>query len=122
MLLFDQLPRNLYRGTARAYAFDRLARAIALEALRRGWNAGLTPVERQFLAMPLMHSEAIADQARSLGYYARLGARYGWPYAVSHTAWSLASDASRTATPRSDARVPRQSGGLSSPGSAGEVG
>jgi len=84
VLLFDQLPRNLFRKTPRAYAFDPLARGIARGALDRGWAGALTPRERQFLAMPLMHSEAIADQRRSLAIYARLGPRYGWPFARSH--------------------------------------
>ena len=84
VLLFDQLPRNLYRGTPRAFAFDPLARAIAKRALDRGWDAALTPPQRQFLAMPLMHSEHIADQRRSLAIFARLGRRHGWPFAVSH--------------------------------------
>jgi len=84
VLLFDQLPRNLYRKSPRAYAFDPLARAIANGALERGWDDALTLRQRQFLAMPLMHSEHIADQRRSLAVYARLGARYGWPFAVSH--------------------------------------
>jgi uncharacterized protein (DUF924 family) len=84
VLLFDQLPRNLYRKTPRAFAFDPLARAIAKGALDRGWDRALTLPQRQFLAMPLMHSEAIADQRRSLEVYARLGPRYGWPFAVSH--------------------------------------
>jgi uncharacterized protein (DUF924 family) len=84
VLLFDQLPRNLFRGTPRAYATDPLARAIAKGALDRGWDRPLTPRQRQFLAMPLMHSERIADQRRCLAIYARLGARYGWPFARSH--------------------------------------
>ena len=84
VLLFDQLPRNLYRGTRGAFATDALARAIATAALARGWDAGLTRPQRQFLAMPLMHSEGIADQRRSLETYAQLGTRYGWPFARSH--------------------------------------
>jgi uncharacterized protein (DUF924 family) len=84
VLLFDQLPRNLFRKSARAFAFDRLARAITNGALDRGWDAVLTLAQRQFLAMPLMHSEQIADQRRSLAFYARLGQRYGRAYAVSH--------------------------------------
>ena len=84
VLLFDQLPRNLYRGTARTFAFDPLARTIARSALDRGWDAALTPPQRQFLAMPLMHSENLADQRRSLAIFARLGRRHGWPFAVSH--------------------------------------
>ena len=84
VLLFDQVPRNLYRDSPRAYAFDPLARAIAAGALERGWDASLTLRQRQFLAMPLMHSEEIADQRASLAVYARLPSRYGWPFAVSH--------------------------------------
>ena len=84
VLLFDQLPRNLHRGTPQAFASDALARAIAIGALARGWDRAMSPAQRQFLAMPLMHSERIADQRRSLAIYARLGPRYGWPFARSH--------------------------------------
>src|SRR5690606_18889202 len=84
VLLFDQLPRNLHRGTPQAFATDPLARAIARGAFARGWDARLTKPQRQFLAMPLMHSEAIADQLRSLAVFARLGPRHGWPFARSH--------------------------------------
>jgi uncharacterized protein (DUF924 family) len=84
VLLFDQLPRNLHRGTPRAFATDPLARAITHGALARGWDQRLTPQQRQFLAMPLMHSEDIADQRLCLAYYARLGQRYGAPFARAH--------------------------------------
>ena len=84
VLLFDQLPRNLHRGTPQAFATDPLARAIAHGALARGWDRALSPRQRQFLAMPLMHSEHIADQRLSLRYYARLGPRFGAPFARAH--------------------------------------
>lgn len=84
VLLFDQLPRNLYRQSPRAFAFDPLARAIAREAIRRGWDRRLSRTQRQFLAMPMMHSEAMADQLLSLRLFVRLGWRHGWPFAVSH--------------------------------------
>lgn len=84
VLLFDQLPRNLHRGTRLAFATDPLARAITAGALDRGWDTVLTYPQRQFLAMPLMHSENIVDQERSLRIFVRLPRRYGWPFAVSH--------------------------------------
>jgi uncharacterized protein (DUF924 family) len=84
VLLFDQVPRNIHRGTPLMFASDPLAREIVRGALAKGWDAQLKPAERQFLAMPLMHSEAIADQLLALRFYAPLGARYGWPFARSH--------------------------------------
>lgn len=84
VLLFDQVPRNIHRGTSAAFASDSLARAIAVGALDRGWDSGLTLAQRQFLGMPLMHSEAITDQLRSLQHFVRLPPRYGWPFAVDH--------------------------------------
>lgn len=84
VLLFDQLPRNLHRGTPLAFATDPLARAITHGALARGWDRQLSSPQRQFLAMPLMHSERIADQRLSLAYFTRLGPRYGGPFARAH--------------------------------------
>ena len=84
VLLFDQVPRNIERGTAAAFAGDPLARAIARGIMRRGWDRRLREVERQFAAMPLMHSEAIADQRRSVAAFAALGHRYGLPFARAH--------------------------------------
>ena len=84
VLLFDQVPRNLYRGSAQAFAYDPLASRIARCALLRGWDGPRARHERQFLAMPLMHSEDIADQRLSMAYFARLGQRYGLAFARSH--------------------------------------
>ena len=69
MLLFDQVPRNIYRDSAQAYATDPLARALTHGILRRGWDRGLSRAERQFIALPLMHSESIAEQRQSLAYF-----------------------------------------------------
>ncbi|MCT2559985.1 DUF924 domain-containing protein [Tsuneonella sp. YG55] len=69
ILLFDQVPRNVHRGTGRAYATDPLARAIARGFIARGWHRNLPHKARAFAGMPLMHSEAIADQRASLAYF-----------------------------------------------------
>lgn len=84
VLLFDQVPRNIYRGSGAAFASDPLARAITRGIMARGWERLLSPAERQFAAMPLMHSEAIADQLDSLAAFLPLGQRHGWPFARSH--------------------------------------
>lgn len=71
ILLFDQVPRNIYRGTARAFAYDPLALALAKHCIAEGWDEDLADAQRQFVAMPLMHSEELADQEASLDYFAR---------------------------------------------------
>lgn len=84
IILFDQVPRNSFRDDPRAFAFDRKARAITLGALSRGWLAGLGREERQFLLMPLMHSEAIADQRESVRQFTRLGDASTRRFALAH--------------------------------------
>ena len=84
ILLFDQLPRNLFRNSPLAYRHDAKARAIAKAVLARGWDRGLSPAERQFVYMPLMHSEAIADQRLSVRLFAALPRRWGLDFARSH--------------------------------------
>lgn len=71
ILLFDQLPRNLYRESARAFAYDDKALFLAKEAIARGWDRQLPDRERQFVAMPLMHSEDLADQDASVAYFGK---------------------------------------------------
>ncbi|HUP30120.1 MAG TPA: DUF924 family protein [Usitatibacter sp.] len=64
VIVLDQFSRNLYRGDARAFAQDAHARECAVEALVRGDDLGLPPVERQFLYLPFEHSEDRADQEK----------------------------------------------------------
>ncbi|MDP6376618.1 MAG: DUF924 family protein [Pseudomonadales bacterium] len=72
ILVCDQLPRNVHRGTAAAFAND----ALALSAARRGVNAradiGLTFDERSFFYMPFEHSESVIDQHASVGLFTKL--------------------------------------------------
>jgi uncharacterized protein (DUF924 family) len=72
LLLLDQLPRNLYRGTARAFASDARARDVARHAIARGFDRDLPPVWRWFLYLPFEHSETLSDQGLSLRLHARL--------------------------------------------------
>ncbi len=62
VILLDQVPRNMYRGTAAAYETDARALNVARAAMDRGWALSLSETERHFLLMPFMHSEDLADQ------------------------------------------------------------
>ncbi|MEX1082578.1 MAG: DUF924 family protein [Halofilum sp. (in: g-proteobacteria)] len=64
-ILCDQFPRNMYRGTPRAFLFDERARHACEEALRLGHDAHLWPVEQMFLLMPLQHAEDLDCQNES---------------------------------------------------------
>jgi uncharacterized protein (DUF924 family) len=62
IILFDQFPRNMFRGTADAFASDAMARDIAKRAIAQRKDLE-TPVSiRSFFYLPLMHSEHLADQ------------------------------------------------------------
>ena len=62
VILFDQFPRNMFRGHARAFAADPVARAAARIILDNGWDKAMTPDERMFAYLPFEHSESPADQ------------------------------------------------------------
>lgn|SRR3989338_9002148 len=72
IILFDQFPRHLYRETARAFENDLQALELCLRSIKDHFDEGLIFVERQFLYMPLMHSENMAIQEESLKYFGRL--------------------------------------------------
>ena len=74
VIVLDQFSRNLYREDARAFAQDEHARECAVQALARGDDLGLLPVQRQFLYLPFEHSEDLRDQEKSLDLFASLEA------------------------------------------------
>jgi uncharacterized protein (DUF924 family) len=72
ILLLDQVPRNAYRGTAAAFAFDNEALALAAEGLQLAADAALDPVERLFFYLPLEHAESLEAQDAAVNAFARL--------------------------------------------------
>jgi uncharacterized protein (DUF924 family) len=66
LIALDQFPRNMFRGTARAFATDPLALAVAKRAIERGFDRGFLMPERNFFYLPFEHSENLADQEQSL--------------------------------------------------------
>jgi uncharacterized protein (DUF924 family) len=73
LLLLDQFPRNMYRGTAHQFATDPLALHIAYRAIARGFDQAFDVQLRSFFYLPLEHSEDPADQARCIALFESTG-------------------------------------------------
>ncbi len=86
IIVLDQFSRNLYRDDARAYAQDAKALALAKEAIRVGWDGGMSGDEKQFVYMPLMHSEELADVERCVALMHEAGHAEGEAFARRHAA------------------------------------
>ena len=72
VLLLDQFPRQIWRGTAMAFAGDPQALALSLEAVKQGWlEAEAQQARRQFWLMPQMHAEDLAVQEAALPLFER---------------------------------------------------
>jgi uncharacterized protein (DUF924 family) len=74
IVVLDQLARNMFRGTPRAFAADPLALETAKLAVQRGDDPTLLPVERMFVYLPFEHSEALEDQEQACALTESLGA------------------------------------------------
>ncbi len=83
LILLDQFPRNMFRGEARAFATDPLARAVASRAILNGFD-GAFPDMRGFFYLPFMHSEDLADQERALAFYRARNDEDGLKWASRH--------------------------------------
>ncbi len=85
VLVLDQLPRNLERGTPEAFACDAQALDAARRAIARGHDAELHPVERAFLLLPFEHAEDRAAQEESVQRFEALAqqAPPGWREALA---------------------------------------
>jgi uncharacterized protein (DUF924 family) len=88
IVLFDQFPRNMFRGTADAFASDALARDIARRAIARSRDLEVPASIRGFFYLPLTHSEHLPDQEMCVQLTKeRLGEQhFSYPYAVAHKA------------------------------------
>jgi uncharacterized protein (DUF924 family) len=84
VIILDQFPRNMFRGDARSYATDPLARVVAERALARGFDRQVPEIERQFFFLPFMHSENAVDQERCLALAKTYGDEEFSKYAELH--------------------------------------
>jgi uncharacterized protein (DUF924 family) len=83
LILLDQFPRNMFRGEARAFATDPLARAVTSRAILNGFD-GAMPDMRTFFYLPFEHSEDRADQERGVALFKAVGDADGLKWAEIH--------------------------------------
>lgn len=86
VLLFDQLPRNMFRGKAKAFDTDELARTVARGAIAHGYDIQIGGAGRRFFYMPFLHSEDFRDQELSLTLFDAAGDPRTLDYARQHHA------------------------------------
>ncbi|MES2669970.1 MAG: DUF924 family protein [Pseudomonadota bacterium] len=84
ILLLDQVPRNVFRDSAHAFATDPLAREYAQRAIDAGSDIDVDPALRIFFYLPFEHSEAMADQDRTVALCEALGDETYLKYAEAH--------------------------------------
>jgi len=72
ILLTDQFPRNMFRGTAQAFAYDAITRNFCKQGLKEKIDQELRPIQRVFFYIPLEHSESLADQEHCLQLFRQL--------------------------------------------------
>lgn len=84
ILLLDQFPRNLFRGSAQAFATDAMALAVAEKAVERGFDREFANPERRFIYIPFMHSEELEHQERCIALTRAAQDEEGVKYAVIH--------------------------------------
>jgi uncharacterized protein (DUF924 family) len=72
IVVLDQLPRNMFRGSPLAFAADAQALAAAERMVARGWDVELAPLERSFAYLPFEHAENLAAQERSMRLFGAL--------------------------------------------------
>jgi uncharacterized protein (DUF924 family) len=84
LILLDQMPRNMFRGSRRAYATDERALVVADRAISRRYDKSFQPPERGFFYLPFMHSEHLPDQERCVALYRAAGDDYGLKFAEDH--------------------------------------
>lgn len=73
VICLDQLPLNMFRGQAESFIGEAPARRVAATAIARGLDQALTPMQKPFLYMPYMHSEALVDQQQARVLFEQAG-------------------------------------------------
>ena len=84
ILLLDQMPRNIFRGSAHVYATDPMAQAVADAAIERGHDRRFEIALRSFFYIPYMHSEKLEHQQRCVALFSEIPDSGSAPWAAHH--------------------------------------
>jgi uncharacterized protein (DUF924 family) len=84
IIVLDQFSRNMYRGSPLSFASDAMSLALAQEALAADADSDLSPVERNFLYMPFMHSESLKIHTTALELFEKNGLQGNLDYEIKH--------------------------------------
>ena len=84
VIVFDQLPLNMFRGTVKSFSTEQQAVAVTKHAIRHGFDQLIDKSQVAFLYMPLLHSEHLADQDLSVSLYAAAGLENNLRFAHHH--------------------------------------
>lgn len=83
-LLLDQMPRNIFRGSPKAFENDPKAVRLAMRSIDKGFDRQLDLERRKFLYLPFMHSETLADQETAVALFTPLNDENSLAYAEEH--------------------------------------
>ena len=86
IIVLDQFSRNMFRGSPLSFAYDALALALSQEAISSGTDQRLTPVERNFIYMPFMHSESLQIHEDAVELFRSNGQQGNFDYELKHKA------------------------------------
>jgi uncharacterized protein (DUF924 family) len=84
IIVLDQFSRNMFRDSALAFANDSMSLTLSQEAIARGADQSLTPVQRGFLYMPFMHSESLEIHEVAVGLFRSNGNQNNLDYEFKH--------------------------------------
>jgi uncharacterized protein (DUF924 family) len=86
VILLDQLPLNMFRGTAKSFSTEAQSRAVARQAINKDFDQELDVRQRSFMYMPFMHSEDLEDQALGIELFDQPGLENNFRFAKHHYA------------------------------------
>jgi len=84
VILFDQIPLNIYRNTLAAFETEKKSRRVAKQCIDKNWHGSLDKEQQSFLYMPFMHSELMSDQQYALTLFEEAGLQENVKFANHH--------------------------------------